>query len=512
MEVKHEEVVIVGTGISGSAAALSAADAGRSVLILSKQVEGASGSTRFAQGGIAYSGLEESEKYLVEDILRVGGGFAIPQRVELLVREGEKAVEEVLIRRLKIPFDTLPDGSFDFALESGHSRRRILHRGDETGSAIEQKMIQILRANRQVRLWKNAYVYDLIVQDNECLGVRLLKDGNDLALLAGKVILATGGIGDIYRYSTNPPGSCGDGIALTARWSVPISFARFVQFHPTVFFGASGLPTLITESVRGEGAFLENASGEAFMEKYDPEHGDLAPRRIVARAIFEEIRRSGKVFLNIRPVKEKLAFNLRFPFISEMLRREGFQVEKQDRIPVSPAQHFFCGGIEVDEWGRTRLRNLYAVGECSWTGVHGWDRLASISLLEGLVWGLRAGEDAARSFSSIPDFHPEQCLCELDRPLPSGFSSEKWLRLKTVMWEYASLCVDPALIPSALTEILRLRGEAEDYCRFRLDRELFEFRSACWVASAILSSLMEEHFPSPQIQSDLSPKNPVFEY
>ncbi|MHA2610678.1 MAG: L-aspartate oxidase [bacterium JZ-2024 1] len=492
MEIYKAEVVIVGAGIAGTSAALGALDEGRKVLILSKQVGGAGGSTRFAQGGIAYKGEGDSEDLLIEDIKRVGGEYVIPERVEILVREGIRAIEDILIRRLNVPFDTLPDGRYELGLESGHSRRRILHRGDETGSVLEQKMVEYLRRKEGVSLWKNAYVYDLIVDGETCMGCRVLYEGKDVSLLAGKVILATGGIGDIYLYSTNPKGSSGDGIALAARYGVPIRNAHFVQFHPTVFFGPTGIPLLLTEAIRGEGAYLENAYGEAFMEKYAPDQRDLAPRRVVARAVFEEIRRTGKVFLNIKPVKKRLLLNLRFPFVSEMLRREGIFIEQEDRIPVTVAQHFFCGGIETDEWGRTSLKNLYAVGECAWTGVHGWDRLASTSLLEGLVWGLRAGKDAAISFSDIPEAQPEECLCSLDRPLPPGFTREKMMRLKKMMWEYAGIDPVPDFLPAVHTEILRLRGEAEDYCRFRLDQELFEFRSSCWVASAIASALISE--------------------
>ena len=280
-------------------------------------------------------------------------------------------------------------------------------------------------------------------------------------------MLATGGIGDLYPRTTNPAGSTGDGIAMAALAGADVTDMEYVQFHPTVCV-ANDSPFLVSEAVRGEGAVLRNDNGERFMPDYH-EDAELAPRDVVARAVETERDETGEVRLDVSP----LDFAGEFPDLVEKCEDHG--VDYEDGIPVAPAEHFLCGGIDVDEHGRSSLDRLYAVGECARTGVHGANRLASTSLLEGLVWGLHAGADAAGKDVDVIEA-PE--LLERDPELPERFAEEKFHRLRRVMDEYVGLERDPDDLGRAMAVLRRLKGEVDAYTRTRTSRSLYELRSA----------------------------------
>jgi L-aspartate oxidase len=310
----------------------------------------------------------------------------------------------------------------------------------------------------------------------------MLEQDDDVApVYAGATILATGGIGDLYPVSTNPTGSTGDGIAMAALAGAETADMEYVQFHPTVCVADEDDPFLVSEAVRGEGALLRNGAGERFMPDYHPD-AELAPRDVVARAVRREREQTGEVRLDVSP----LDFAGEFPDLAEMCAERG--IDPAEGIPVSPAEHFLCGGIDVDEWGRASLDRLYAVGECSRTGVHGANRLASTSLLEGLVWGLRAGEDAAgHGIERIeaPD------LLDRDPALPENFAREKFVRLRRVMEEYVGVERDPEELDRALSVLRRLKGEVDAYVRTRTSRSLYELRAASVTALLITRAAAE---------------------
>lgn len=497
MGEERTDVLVVGSGIGGASAAVSAYEKGVSVTLITKAKGPTEATTRYAQGGIATLGAEDSPALFEGDILSAGCGINDPSAVRILTTEGPKLVGEVLIGRLRVPFDRDSRGGLVFGRESGHSLPRILHCADATGSAIEKAFMQYILQKTNIRVLTEVHAFDLLVRDGRVWGCTILqKGGAELQpLLARRTILATGGIGDLYLYTTNPPGNSGDGVAMAARAGALIRNAEFIQFHPTVYFppaGVGGRPLLITEAIRGEGAILRNACGEAFMERYDPVRKDLSFRYVIATAVEKEIQDTGGVVLDLEPVLKKVDFPHRFPSVYQGCLKAGLDILKEGRVPVQPAQHFFCGGIAVNENGQTTLCNLYAVGECAESGVHGADRLSSTSLLEGLVWGWRAGAHAGEEIRSltdtaIPTVVAPSCEC-VDQPLPSGFTREKFRRLQTLMWKEVGIQRTLSGLERTYIEALKLKGEADDYARFRVDPELNAFRNACLLASIISRS------------------------
>jgi L-aspartate oxidase len=383
----HADFLIIGSGIAGLRAAVELADAG-TVLILTK-AEPREGNTGYAQGGIAAAvGPGDSPAMHAADTMAAGDGLCDPRAVDVLVEEGPRYVRELM--EWGAAFDRAPDGSPALAIEGAHSARRVLHARDATGREIGRILWLRASALAGVRTTDHARAVELVVEDGRCVGARVLhEDGATSIATARVVLLATGGAGHVYSDTTNPPVATGDGVAMAYRAGASVADLEFVQFHPTAL-RISGQPRfLLSEALRGEGARLVNAAGEAFMTRYDPA-GDLAPRDRVARALEQEARRTAQpVFLSLAHLDPSFVHD-RFPLISEACRQAGLDLAR-DRIPVGPAAHYVMGGVETDLDGRTSIAGLYAAGEVACTGVHGANRLASNSLLEGLVFGARAG-------------------------------------------------------------------------------------------------------------------------
>ncbi len=399
------EFIIVGGGIAGLRAASALAPAGR-VVILTKADAGES-NTGYAQGGIAAAmGPGDSVELHVADTLNAGAGLCDEAAVRVLVSEGPRYVRELIEWGAR--FDRTPAGDLIFGLEAAHSVHRILHAGDATGREISRAMWGRVATLPTVRTENHAMVTDVIVEGGRVAGVRYFNEGGVERIVRGeRVLLATGGAGQVFRETTNPAVATGDGIALAYHAGAGVEDLEFVQFHPTAL-SLSGAPRfLISEALRGEGARLVNSRGEPFMHRYDPA-GDLAPRDVVARGIVREIEASGgPVFLTLQHLDADRVRS-RFPTIAEMCRRVGLDIAR-DLIPVGPAAHYMMGGIETDECGRTSVPGLFAAGETACTGVHGANRLASNSLLEGLVFGARAADAmqlAPRAASPRPDRVP----------------------------------------------------------------------------------------------------------
>lgn len=386
-------ILIVGGGVAGLRAALEAARFSR-VVLMNKE-RGNKSNSAYAQGGIAVAlGRREDREAHIADTLRAGRGLCRTEAVRILVDEGPRRVRELI--RWGAEFDRSGRG-FARAHEGAHTRRRILRaRGDGIGAELTSTLLRAVQAHPRIAVVHGRFTADLLVEREHCVGVWVLdRGGRRRALPAAAVILATGGIGQVYLRTTNPAVATGDGIAMAFRAGAVLEDLEFVQFHPTAL-AVVGAPTfLLSEAMRGEGAVLRNVKGEAFMARYDRRR-ELAPRDVVARAIWEEMALSGSdhVLLDVTALPRPW-LRERFPLISRTCARYGIDIATTP-IPVAPAAHFMIGGIKTDEFGATSLPGLYAVGETACTGVHGANRLASNSLLEGVVFGARTGRAAAR--------------------------------------------------------------------------------------------------------------------
>jgi L-aspartate oxidase len=380
------DFLIVGSGIAGLRAAITLAPVGRT-LILTK-ADPTESNTGYAQGGIAAAlGADDSPALHAADTIRAGDGLCDDAAVAVLAEEGPRYVQELLAWGAR--FDRGADDQPALGLEAAHTRRRILHAGDSTGREIGRTLWQHAVTLRSVETIHHALVTELIVEDGIVRGVKFFDStGGSRIAIARATLLATGGAGQVFRETTNPSVATGDGVALAAQAGARVVDLEFVQFHPTALKWPGAPRFLISEALRGEGARLVNAGGEPFMVRYHVD-GDLAPRDVVARSIALESSRTGAdVFLTLAHLDAGFV-RRRFPTIAEICRRIGLDLAT-DRIPVGPAAHYLMGGIDTDTWGRTSIPGLFAAGETACTGVHGANRLASNSLLEGLVFGARA--------------------------------------------------------------------------------------------------------------------------
>jgi L-aspartate oxidase len=414
------DTLIVGSGVAGLSAAVQAAKGG-SVLIVTKAKINES-CTEYAQGGVA-TGLcpEDSFEEHINDTLKAGQGLCDEAIVSGVVREGTRRVMELIDWGAK--FD-MENGGLVFAKEGGHSHPRILRaRGDSTGKEIEDTFVSMVANHPRIRVFEHTFAIDLLVSHNTCSGIIAWRRREGKILIRAKqIILASGGCGQVYRETTNPEVATGDGIAMAYRANVKLQDLEFVQFHPTTLYMAGAARVLISETVRGEGGILRNKYGERFMPKYHPE-AELAPRDIVSRGILLEIHKTDHthVYLDVRHISgERLSE--RFPKIKKLCASFGIDISKQ-LIPVHPSAHYMIGGIKVDQRGRTNVKNLYACGEVSCTGLHGANRLGSNSLLEGLVYGYRVGCAVSKELErmkgsllpcSIKEFYKSQWPAELD--------------------------------------------------------------------------------------------------
>jgi L-aspartate oxidase len=506
MTPMESDVLIIGCGIAGTAAALRLSeDRQRQVTVITRAPDPEESNTRYAQGGIVSIGSEDSIDLLVRDILDAGAGLSYPPAVRILAEEGTRLVQRLLIERAGVSFDKAPDGTLDYSIEGAHSRARILHVGDATGEAIIRGLHRLMRARPNIRIVNSATAVDLITfphhardplavyQPITCHGAYVYdrSDRTVVRHLAGATILATGGLGRIYRYTSNPEGARGDGLAMADRAGARVINAEFIQFHPTLLAAPSGEGFLITEAVRGKGGRLLTPDGRVFMEEYSPEWKDLAPRDIVARAIHREmvVHDYPHVLLDISFLPADQVKN-RFPNIYARCLEIGIDITRQP-IPVVPAEHYSCGGVWTDIDGCTTIPGLYAVGEVACTGVHGANRLASTSLLEGLVWGWRAAAKIAGG-GALARIPPDQ--------VPSwepGVSEDAdpaliWRDMRTIqytMWHYVGLIRSSARLKRALSDLYHLNEEIEGFYRAtRLSDELIGLRHGIRAALVVASA------------------------
>jgi L-aspartate oxidase len=500
--MKTTDILILGSGIAGAAAALKLAqNPGRRIILISREADPHESNTRYAQGGIIGRGLDDTADLLVEDILEAGAGASLPGAARILAEEGPELLKEVLVGLAGIHFDHESDGDPEYGQEGAHSRRRILHVGDGTGRAIIEGLLRVVKQMPNIELLTDATAVDLITYPHHarnplaaygpvtCHGAYVFdrKGGAVHRTLAAVTLLATGGLGRIFRNTTNPPGARGDGLAMASRAGARIVNAEYVQFHPTALSAPGAEGFLISEAVRGEGGILLTPEGQPFMENYSPEWKDLAPRDVVARAIHNEMEMHdySYVLLDIASHLPAGKIKTRFPNIYAECLRAGVDITREP-IPVVPAAHYFCGGVSVDEWGRTGIRNLYAAGEVSCTGLHGANRLASTSLLEGLVWGTRAGGDIERRFAADPppaipgrDDIPAWDESNLTQDPDPALIQGDMQTIQNIMWHYVGLVRSGDRLSRAIRELRHLQNEIETFYRkTRLSDGLIGLRNA----------------------------------
>jgi len=503
------DILIIGSGIAGCIAAITASKSGKRVTLLTKTSDPMESSTRYAQGGIVVLGENDSKELLYNDIMKAGAGISNPEAVKIIVEEGSKLVFNFLIDEIGIEFTKSEDGKYDYTKEAAHSNNRILHYYDMTGIEIEKKLIDKIKIINNITLLTNFTAIDLITthhnssnplskyKENQCLGAYALNNqtGEVYTMLADTTIIATGGIGQLYQYTTNPNCTTGDGISMAHQAGIETANMEYIQFHPTMLYTEEEKGFLISESVRGEGGKLLNKYGEEFMDKYSPEWKDLAPRDEVARAIYKEMTKTETthVYLDIAHHK-KTGLNIieRFPGIYKECLQHKINIQKEP-IPVVPAAHYFCGGILINSWGGTTLTGLYAAGEASCSGLHGANRLASVSLLEGLVYGRRAGISAQKSdnkseyFNDICDWiYPKNVTNTNNDPI---LILQDWNNLKTTMWNYVGIIRTETRLIRAVSDLRNLYSRITDYYRnTHLTRPKIELRNGIIVANLIADS------------------------
>lgn len=447
------DFVVVGSGVAGLRAAIELARSGARVTVLTKD-KASESNTEYAQGGVAVVLSEDDSAELHEgDTLIAGAGLCDEDAVEVLVNEGTRYIRELIDWGTEFDRD---GGSLIFTREAAHSRNRILHsHGDATGAEFVRSLIARAGQEKTISLLAFANTDGLIVDDGRCTGVRYLDPilRAPREVYAKAVIMCTGGAGQLYQHTTNPDVATGDGMAMAYLAGAEMADMEFVQFHPTALSLPNAPRFLLSEAMRGEGGVLRNVNGERFMQRYD-ERLELAPRDIVSRSIVAEMRRTGSrhVYLDMTAFDGGF-LRERFPKINEVCLKFGLNMAEA-MLPVSPASHYCMGGVRTDLWGRSTLPGLYAAGEVSCTGVHGANRLASNSLLEGLVFGARAGaaalEDCEGLTARVPDRadHKRTMI-----PSRSAISIAVKKRVKRIMWERVGILRDRSSLERALTEL-----------------------------------------------------------
>ena len=496
------DVLIIGSGAAGLSLALRLADQ-HQVIVLSKGPV-TEGSTFYAQGGIAavFDETDSIDSH-VEDTLIAGGGICDRHAVEFVASNARSCVQWLIDQGVLFDTHVQPNGeeSYHLTREGGHSHRRILHAADATGREVQSTLVSKAQNHPNIRVLERSNAVDLIVSDKIGLpGTRRVvgawvwnRNKETVETCHAKaVVLATGGASKVYQYTTNPDISSGDGIAMAWRAGCRVANLELNQFHPTALYHPQARNFLLTEALRGEGAYLKRPDGTRFMPDFD-ERGELAPRDIVARAIDHEMKRLGAdcMFLDI---SHKPADFIRqhFPMIYEKLLGLGIDLT-QEPVPIVPAAHYTCGGVMVDDHGRTDVEGLYAIGEVSYTGLHGANRMASNSLLECLVYGWSAAEDITRR---MPDAHGVSTLppwdeSRVENPDERVVIQHNWHELRLFMWDYVGIVRTTKRLERALRRITMLQQEIDEYyAHFRVSNNLLELRNLVQVAELIVRCAM----------------------
>lgn len=496
------DILVIGSGLAGLGYALKVAEFATVNLVTKRGLTETS--TKMAQGGIAaVLGADDRFEYHIQDTLTVGEGLSHPDVVALVVRQGPERIEELV--NLGAHFDVGADNGFDLGREGGHSRRRIIHAHDMTGAEVERILAEKVLAHPNIQVFENHMGVNLITEERvvrrgrsvvnreaNCLGAYILNclTGEVDTFAAAITLLATGGVGKVYLYTSNPDIATGDGVAMAYRAGAVIGNMEFVQFHPTCLYHPGAKNFLISEALRGEGAILKDRRGRAFMEKYHPLK-DLAPRDTVARAIDLELKKSGEdcVYLDISHRPQDFVTH-RFPNIYQKCLEFGMDITKEP-IPVVPAAHYMCGGVVTDAFGRTTISHLFAVGEVSLTGLHGANRLASNSLLEALVFSHQAALAARENLlllkppapGAVPAWNPYGATDSEEAVVVS----HNWDEIRRCMWNYVGIVRTDRRLLRAQHRIDLIKQEIQEYYwNFLITSDLLELRNIATVADLII--------------------------
>jgi L-aspartate oxidase len=502
--MRHVDFLVIGSGIAGLNFALKAAKHGK-VLIVTKANADES-NTKYAQGGVAVVvDKEDSFDKHIEDTLIAGDGLCDKRIVEIVVKEGPERIQEII--NYGTNFDKTNRGMYDLAKEGGHSEHRVLHYKDITGFEIERALLEKVHKDPNIEILTHHFAIELITQhhlgmfvsrsseDITCYGIYALdtRDNSVEKILAKTTLIATGGAGHIYSNTTNPVIATGDGMAMVYRAKGKVRNMEFIQFHPTALYRPGEYPSfLISEAVRGYGGVLKTRNGEEFMQLYDPRKS-LAPRDIVARAIDSEMKKSGDdyVYLDIRH-RSKEDILSHFPNIYARCLSIGIDMTK-DMVPVTPAAHYMCGGIMVDEFGRSSIKRLYACGECASTGLHGANRLASNSLLEATVFADRIYRDASGTFSQndIPDNIPEWDETNTQLLNEDILVTHNLRETQKIMSDYVGIVRSDFRLERAMRRLRLIHDETESfYKKTKLSIKLCELRNVIQTAYLVIKAAM----------------------
>jgi L-aspartate oxidase len=497
--MRQYDVLIIGSGLAGLTLALKVAEYKKVCLVSKRSINDSA--SNWAQGGIAAVLTDDdSIEAHIHDTLIAGAGLCDAEVTRLVVERGRETVEWLVAEG--VPFTREEDDSgFHLTREGGHSHRRIIHAADATGHAVQETLAVRVKQHPNIDVLEDHIAVDLItarkvgIEGGECLGAYVLDNtsGRVLTIGAQQTVLATGGTGKVYLYTTNPDVATGDGIAMAWRAGCRVANMEFIQFHPTCLYHPQAKSFLITEAVRGEGGILKLPDGTRFMPEHD-ERAELAPRDIVARAIDFEMKKRGIdcVYLDISHQPADFVLS-HFPTIYRRCMELGIDITKQP-IPVVPAAHYSCGGIMTDHAGRADLPGLYAIGETACTGLHGANRLASNSLLECLVFGQAAAEDIlAQPPKPLPElpYWDESRVTDADEEI---IITHNWNELRRFMWNYVGIVRTNKRLARALHRIHMLRDEVHEfYSNFRISNNLIELRNLLQVAELIVKSAMERH-------------------
>ena len=487
------DYLVIGSGIAGLSFALKACKSNDVAIVTKKKLFDSS--TGKAQGGVAcVIDKDDTFESHIQDTLVAGDGLCNKEIVEIAVKSAPERIKELISMGMKFAKKDNNSSNFELGLEGGHSKRRILHAGDITGEEIEKVLVDNIKKANNVNIYEDHMAIDLISDENKkCCGAYVydVKNSTVEIFLAKIVVLACGGTGKVFLYTSNPDVATGDGIAMAYRAGANISNMEFIQFHPTCLYNPIAKSFLISEAVRGEGAILKNQKGEPFMQKYHPLK-DLAPRDIVSRAIDTELKKSGDkfVYLDIRHRGEDFIVK-RFPNIYEKCLFYGIDMAR-DMIPVVPAAHYCCGGITVDEYGQTSIQNLFAIGENACNGLQGANRLASNSLLDGLVFAHYAYKKTQELLPNIGfNSNVKEFVNESTGSGDPTIMLQHWEEVRRLMSNYVGIVRTKERLKMALKRLKIVKKEVENHLRdFKVSMELLEVKNLVDVAEIIIKSAM----------------------